>query len=470
MRWLIVAAVAVPVLAGTAVAGATTMRGSGGSADPVSLFTRADTGRATVDPDDRPVEVGVRFTTRDDGYIQAVKFLPVPGDAAVHPVSVWAAGELLATASSTGAGAGWQSVSLPKPLRVKAGTEYVASYHTNRYMTTQRFFDRATTNGPLKAPAKRNGVFRYDTGDAAHMPDQSWNASNYWVDVVFSTRPSGSVTQPPPPPTTSSPVASAKPTASSSTGTPKPTTSVTPPTTFPNASNTGVVPADAKLTPTRGTTVTTAGAVLENLDISGTVRISAPGVTIRNCKIHGDEPFGVQVLTGSVRITDTEIFGFGEAAIAFDNWEADRVNIHSMGADGVKTGSNTTLKNSYLHGFTPKAGAHADGVQLQNGATNVTISHNTIFGPSTAMFMAPDLGPSGAGPVVIDGNLLRGGNYTLQIVDGDNGKHHQKGYAVTNNRFERGAQYGPVTTNEPSSSFTAWTGNVWHDTGAPINR
>jgi hypothetical protein len=475
LRWLIAIAIAVPVLAATTVAGAAMVRRPGADG-PMSLFTNADTGRATVDPDDRPIEVGVRFTTKIDGYIRAVKFLPAPGDTAVHPVSVWAGGNLLATTTSAGEGSGWRSVALSKPVRVKAGTEYVASYHTNRYMTTQQFFDQATSSGPLRAPAKRNGVYRYGTGTAPQMPDQSWNASSYWVDVVFTTKVPGSATQPAAPPPSSSPVTSPTPTVPSSpTETPKPTRTVSPPATkpptgFPDASNTGV-PANTKLTPSGGLRVTTAGAVLENLDISGSVEIAAAKVTIKNSKIHGNGPYGVRVLSGSVRIVDSELYGFSDAAIAFDNWEAERVNIHSMGSDGLKIGSNTTLRDSFLHGFTPKSGAHADGAQLQSGVKNVMIAHNTIVDASNAaLFMAPDLGPSAPGPVVIDGNLLGGGNYTVYIVDGDNGKYHQQGYSLTNNRFKGGAQYGPLRINEPASCFTAWSNNVSDETGKPINR
>jgi hypothetical protein len=45
------------------------------------------------------------------------------------------------------------------------------------------------TNGPLTALANgtdgANGVFRYTTTGA--FPNQTYNASNYWVDVVFTT-------------------------------------------------------------------------------------------------------------------------------------------------------------------------------------------------------------------------------------------------------------------------------------------
>ena len=41
----------------------------------------------------------------------------------------------------------------------------------------------AVTNGPLTAQAA-GGVFAY--GSASTFPTDSYNASNYWVDVVYS--------------------------------------------------------------------------------------------------------------------------------------------------------------------------------------------------------------------------------------------------------------------------------------------
>jgi hypothetical protein len=37
-------------------------------------------------------------------------------------------------------------------------------------------------NSPLHVPAN-GGVFAY--GSSSKFPNQVWNASNYWVDVVF---------------------------------------------------------------------------------------------------------------------------------------------------------------------------------------------------------------------------------------------------------------------------------------------
>ncbi|MET0534855.1 MAG: DUF4082 domain-containing protein, partial [Steroidobacter sp.] len=48
------------------------------------------------------------------------------------------------------------------------------------------YFSNSRDSAPLHAPsttvANGNGVFRYG---ASSFPDQSFNATNYWVDVVF---------------------------------------------------------------------------------------------------------------------------------------------------------------------------------------------------------------------------------------------------------------------------------------------
>ena len=81
----------------------------------------------------------------------------------------------------------------------------------------------------------------------------------------------------------------------------------------------------------------TPNQVLDALDISGQVVIDAPGVVIRNGRIHGtpSDAYGIYVVSGGVTVTDSEILGFANA-IAFTDWTAIRVNIHSTTQDGAK--------------------------------------------------------------------------------------------------------------------------------------
>ena len=196
--------------------------------------------------------------------------------------------------------------------------------------------------------------------------------------------------------------------------------------------------------------------------------VDAPDVEIKNSRITGTGTYGILVLSGSVTVTDTEISGF-ENGIAGDNWSGYRLNIHGMKDDGVKLGSNVTLQDSWIHDLTPASDAHADGAQMQAGVENLVIRHNVIDLSSTtpansAIFMAPDLGPSSPGPVTIADNWLNGGNYTLFCVDGNDGQYVVSGISIVNNKFGRSHTYGPTSLNVPIEQ----SGNVWEDTSEPL--
>jgi hypothetical protein len=116
------------------------------------------------------------------------------GDTDQRVGHLWAAdGTLLATATfnSPSGQAGWQVATLSTPVAVQAGATYVASYKTaDNYLAAANYFATTVTDqsGVLSAPSSTlaggNGVFVYST--ATQFPDQSFQATNYWVDVVFA--------------------------------------------------------------------------------------------------------------------------------------------------------------------------------------------------------------------------------------------------------------------------------------------
>ena len=235
----------------------------------------------------------------------------------------------------------------------------------------------------------------------------------------------------------------------------------------PSASNTGV-PAGIALKSSGSIRATTPNQVINGLDISGDVSIEASGVVIKNSRIHGSGTYGVYVRSGSVTITDSEIYG-PENAIAGNNWTATRVDIYGTYGDGVKFGSNVLLQNSWIHDLKPASGAHADGGQMQSGVTNLVVRGNVIdlskvSNSNSALFLAPDLGPSSNGPVTIDGNWLDGGNYIVFCVDGNNGQYIVKNITIKNNKFGRNSNYGPSRINVTISQ----SGNVWADTNSSL--
>lgn len=155
-------------------------------------------------PDANEVEVGVRFTSEVDGYIDGIRYYRHPDNNGPHQVTLWQesnaeSGTELATAMVTSPLAcGWQTQEFTTPIPIAANTTYVASYHTSTGYARDAATDRRqfpVWNPPLRAlpadgsdnngTANKNGVYRY--GPRAY-PNSSFDGSNYWVDVLFRTR------------------------------------------------------------------------------------------------------------------------------------------------------------------------------------------------------------------------------------------------------------------------------------------
>ena len=184
----------------------------------VSFFADDDVSAVPTAPEDKPVELGLRFTSSADGRLDAVRFLRAPEDGATHPVTVWnARGEKLAGAVSPANPSGWEQVQLSTPVPITAGEEYVVSYRTNRYRSSPGYFRQPTRAGPLST-VKDAGVFAYGGGK---FPTTSFEASNYWVDVVFRPGPAASTS------------ASAAPSVGATTEAPPPATDDGPALTLP---------------------------------------------------------------------------------------------------------------------------------------------------------------------------------------------------------------------------------------------
>lgn len=168
---------------------------------PYSLFSASNTPARTNLNDGSPLGVGMKFTSSTAGQITALKFYRSAGDTGPNVLDLWTStGTRLATATFTNTSAsGWQTVALSSPVSITANTTYVASYHTTgAYVVTNNYFTTAVTNGPLTAPstttAGGNGVYSYGgTSTSGIFPNSTYNASNYWVDVVFT--PSGGSNQ-----------------------------------------------------------------------------------------------------------------------------------------------------------------------------------------------------------------------------------------------------------------------------------
>jgi hypothetical protein len=148
--------------------------------------------------DTSSVELGVKFTAAVDGAVTGIRFYKSVGNTGTHMGSLWTSGgQRITQATFTGETAsGWQSVTFSTPVNITAGTTYVASYFApaGRYSATNGGLSSGADNPPLQAVANStsvNGVYAY--GTSSTFPTNTYNAANYWVDVMFAVPPPGQV-------------------------------------------------------------------------------------------------------------------------------------------------------------------------------------------------------------------------------------------------------------------------------------
>ena len=152
--------------------------------------------------DGQGIEVGVKFQSIDAGNITGIQFYKGSANTGTHTGHLWAAdGTQLAEAVFTNETAsGWQEIYFDTPVAIQANTTYVASYHSSSggYAYDQFYFSTSDyANAPLRALANTedtNGVWSYASSPGT-FPINDFNATNYWVDVVFNY--SGPDTTPP---------------------------------------------------------------------------------------------------------------------------------------------------------------------------------------------------------------------------------------------------------------------------------
>jgi hypothetical protein len=166
-----------------------------------SLWSDSSTPSVAAASDAAAVELGVKFRADVDGTVNGIRFYKGASNTGAHAGHLWtASGTLLGTAAFSGETAtGWQTARFSSPIAVHAGTTYVASYHTDvgHYAANNGFFASSGVNAPplhgLAAGVDGpNGVFHYG---ASAFPSDTFQSTNYWVDVVFSgasSAPTGS--------------------------------------------------------------------------------------------------------------------------------------------------------------------------------------------------------------------------------------------------------------------------------------
>jgi Ca2+-binding RTX toxin-like protein len=166
---------------------------------PIStLFGPEEVPATIVTSDSTDYELGVKLQANTAGEVLSLRYYRGAADADdtdTRTLNLWEIdGDLLASVVvvSNPGETGWQVGDLTTPITLLADTLYVVSYGTTQnYAFTAEYFASGHTgpDGVLSAPssplglANGNGVFA--NGAPGSFPTQSFNASNYWVDVLF---------------------------------------------------------------------------------------------------------------------------------------------------------------------------------------------------------------------------------------------------------------------------------------------
>lgn len=250
------------------------------------------------------------------------------------------------------------------------------------------------------------------------------------------------------------------------------------PVGFPTADTTGVRSGTGLRSAAGDVMVRTDGTVIEGMDLEGCVVVRANDVIIRNSRIRcgggAMTPFPVRIIDGftGLLVEDTEIDGLNRAKVALigSNWTARRIDVHSA-TDGLRMGTNTTVEDSYVHDLSRLPETHNDTVQTIGG-NSIRIVGNTLL----AYNQRTDDAMNGAiqtgrlhSPLVgmlVEGNYLDGGSYTVRGGSGPRDGHLITDYVFRDNLFGPNCMYGPVAG--VGSPVTWEPNNRWADTGESI--
>ena len=158
-----------------------------------SIWSSSDTPAIISDEDPAAVVLGVKFRSDVAGRITGLKFYKGSQNTGTHTGRLWSSSgtSLGSLTFSNETSSGWQTASFSTPINISAGTTYIASYYApaGHYSATNNYFtSTGKDNSPLHALRSgvdgTNGVYIY--GSSSSFPNQSYQDTNYWVDVVFS--------------------------------------------------------------------------------------------------------------------------------------------------------------------------------------------------------------------------------------------------------------------------------------------
>lgn len=157
---------------------------------PCSIFGDAVPGTPAAS-DSSAVTLGTKFKSASDGFITGIRFYKGQGNSGTHTGTLYKGdGTVLSTVTFGGESeTGWQTGLFPSAVPIVAGETYVAAYRApnGRYSADPQYFAYSGVSAgvlsALGSYAQPNGV--YTTGSG--IPASSFQQTNYYVDVIYSS-------------------------------------------------------------------------------------------------------------------------------------------------------------------------------------------------------------------------------------------------------------------------------------------
>jgi N,N-dimethylformamidase beta subunit-like protein/uncharacterized protein DUF4082/fibronectin type III domain protein/Big-like domain-containing protein len=423
-------------------ANGTSPAGTSSAATPEDTIFDFGTPATTDSGDTSSVELGVKFTASATGTVTGIRFYKASTNTGTHVGSLWTAGgTLLASGTFTNeSGSGWQTLSFTTPVGVAAGTTYVAGYlaPNGHYSYTSSAFTTAVTNGPLSAVANGtspNGVFAYS--GSSTFPTGSFNAANYWVDVLF--QPGGASVPSPPSNVTASP-ASSQAQVSWSAPASQGTSAITGYTVTPFAGSTAGTPVQV-------------GASSTSVNVPGLTNGTA--YTFVVTASNGSGASQPSAPSAAISPEDT-IFDFAAPS-----------NPDSGDGSGVELGmkfmptANGQIVGLRFYKAAANTGTHVGSLWSSTGTllTSGTFSNESASGWQTLTFTTPV--SVTAGTTYVAGYLAPNGHYSATGNGFAQGVDNGPLQAVANGTSANGVFAYGATSTFPTGSFNAT--NYWID-------
>ncbi|HJQ08215.1 MAG TPA: endo alpha-1,4 polygalactosaminidase [Candidatus Saccharimonadales bacterium] len=176
-----------------AAIGSTTVWWASAATTTYSLWSQKAVPKTITVSTDRSTELGMKFKARVAGQVTGIAFYKGPQNTGTHVGTLWdIRGNKLATVTFRNETKyGWQTATFTKPVDVAANVPYVISYSApnGHYSRNTNYFKQSFTNNNLSGlrddgPNGANGVY----GRKGRFPRADGNGSNYWVDILFTSK------------------------------------------------------------------------------------------------------------------------------------------------------------------------------------------------------------------------------------------------------------------------------------------